>query len=142
MPHNVTIKMDGDAIQDSAATIDVPDEGVLLAASLFVCGKTMDADGDAIHAEITFASSNSFNVNDVRTTIIQATKMVSVDPEAAAGALIMDACAREYIDFPGGMKVFAGERIHMHVGIDGGATFGECRAILVFAFKRFTARRR
>lgn len=139
MAENTTIKMDADAVGDSAATIDVPDDGAIMSASLIIAGDQMDALGDNLAAELSFASTSSFPNNDIRTIICQGfvrTGDIQTAENGGQSAMFF----RE--EFPDGIRVFAGERIHLHVIAGGGAVFGEVRALLVFKFRKFTPRRR
>ena len=140
MPGNITIKMYASAAGDDAANFDVPDDGLIRSASLILSGVTADAGAAFIQAEIGFASTSSFSSNDIRTLMVQG--FIQVTDHTAAPSTGMSVGSKEFMmDFPNGMRVFAGERIHLHVGLSG-MTFGSARALIVFEFKKFTARRR
>lgn len=138
MAKNTTIQMtSGTTISDSAATIDVPDDGILVGAHLRIRGATMDAEGDAAGMEVGFGSTAKGTVNDARTVIGFCSVGVNL---AAAG--IVESVNQVVLAFPDGIEVFAGERLHLHTSIAGGGTIASAHALLIFRFKKFSARRR
>lgn len=140
MAKNTTIQMfdDGATIGDSVATIDIPDDGEINAIYLSIRGLTLDLEGDRAEAQLSFGSTSSFATNDGRTVLAH------VDVAASGAGAITNVSARSktMMTFPDGIQVFAGERIHMHTRIDGGGTVGDATGIIVFAFRKFSARRR
>ena len=135
---NTTIKMDGGASAgDSIATIDIPEDGLLLNASIYISGRGPSANTAMMRAELNFGSSNSFDNNDVRTVISHV--MWDVGDIQTAEAAISHPPHTTF--FPDGLIVFAGERIHLHAEA-AGFTFQEAVALLVFRFKSARTSRR
>ena len=131
---NTVIQMVG-TVSGTAATIDVPDDGLLLSATL---GITMGAgaDGDGHTASLEFGSTNQLAGNDSRTVLARLRTRVELTTSGLLQAAISD-----HFDFRDGIKVFGGERIFLHnVALAG--TFVDCWALLLFNFATFVARRR
>lgn len=122
---------------DSIATIDVPDDGVIVNAQIYVAGVAPSSNTAMIRGELNFGSSNSFDTNDARTVICQA--IWNAGDIQTAEAVISHSAKTTF--FPDGLIVFAGERIHMHTSV-AAISASEAVALIVFRFKTFTSRRR
>ena len=136
---NTTIKMDGGTAPsgDSVATIDVPEDGLIVGAQIYVSGNQITATTANMKAELNFGSANSFDKNDARSVIIFA-RWHAGDIQTAEGGVQE---AINNIVFPDGLAVFAGERIHMHATASG-ITTAEAVALIVFRFKSGRVSRR
>lgn len=133
---DVIIKMNGSvtgATTNDIATIDVQNTGFIEAilASTIVAGA--DADGDSAQAELTFASSNSFGVNDVRSSIMMVKSSQNL---LTSGGGNMG--QNLWVAPPGGIPVVAGERIHLH----GSASTGVSLTVDLFLYLISTTRGR
>ena len=127
----------GDSSGDSSATIDVPDDGIIVQAKLYLAGAAPSSNTANIRGELNFGSSNSFDTNDARTVICYH-QWYAGDIQTAEATISSNWAT---VDFPDGLIVFAGERIHLHTAVTS-LTFKEAVALLVFRFKTFTSRRR
>lgn len=127
----VPIQMYATASGDSAANIDVPADGDIIGYAIFLSGNTIDAGGDGIESELSFGSSNQLTTNDAR-NVIGSHGILGNDIQTAETFRSSDAIT---ISFHGdGIPVAAGERIHMHIKVTGGAVIKVVRAILYFRF--------
>lgn len=139
MAKNVTILMvSSAAAADDVAQIDVPDDGIIVGCWCQITGMTMDAEADHVGMMVSFGSTSVFDTNDARTVI----GMAHVGGSGAGVLTNVPSVQSVMVPYPDGMEVFAGERIHMHTQKNGGADIQDARALLVFKFKKFTARRR
>ncbi len=136
MSHTTTIQMYASTGGEAAASIDVPDEGELLAVQLEVYSGDINALGDFVHAMLSFGSSSQFTTNDARNVIARA---VSGAAGITSGFFRGD--GKTLLTYGDGLKVFSGERIYLHTAVNG-CTLGHAVALLVFGFKSFQARRR
>ena len=120
---------------DAAATIDVPDDGLLLRCFVHIEG-TLNADAEECEASVEFGSVNTRTTNDTRSLLafVQA-KMGLLTSGAASNV------GSSMFDYGDGIVVFGGERIYLHTGATGGQLVN-ARALLVFSFAQFKARRR
>jgi len=134
--HTTVIQLYSAAAQDAAASVDVPDDGVLLGMHLMVKG-ALNADGEEVAAEVSFGSVGARTSNDARQVIGVINEQIGL-LGAAGGASTV---GNVVYDFGDGIQVFAGERIYLHTSVTGGA-FGSARALLIMGFKAFQARRR
>lgn len=123
---------------DSVASIDMPDDGNIEHIHLELQGLTMDLEGDAVFMMVSFGSTSQFEVNDARNVIAR----TGVGVTSATAASLAPNFSHVDVVFPSGIKVFAGERIHLHTVVEGGALVGSAVALLTMAFRKFTARRR
>jgi len=110
---DVVVKMFGTvtgATTNSVATIDIQDTGFIEAILIDMTCEGMNALSDAASVEIGFSSSNTFTVNDVRSSI--AMLRISQNFLTTGGGAQGKAMA---LPFPTGIRVAAGERVHMHM---------------------------
>lgn len=127
----VPIQMYAATASDSAANIDVPADGEIVGVLLEVTAQTLDADGDAAGGEVSFGSSSQFTTNDARNALATCNIRGS---NVSANVGVMSS-QRVYVEFGGdGVPVSAGERIHLHTRVAGGASSPVVRAILYFKF--------
>lgn len=101
---------------DSLATIDIQNDGHIVAIAMMAAPEGMDALGDFYWAEVSFMSTSTFANNDVR------------------GSLLMLAAFQNFLTTGGGggggqanlsgvrLPVAAGERIHLHTFMDTGVS--------------------
>ena len=144
MAENTTIQMyNGTSTPaDDVAQIDVPDDGIIESILFEIAALTFDADGEELFGQLSFGSTSAFQSNDARVVLANVATAVGTQSGTAA-ASTMNSYKANFIQFNAGLRVFGGERIHMHTGVIGGsATVDFCRALIVFKFKKFTARRR
>jgi len=132
---NTVIFMHSTLTQDAAATIDVPDDGLLLASKLHISG-VLNADAESIQASLEFGSVSADDTNDARQVLnFVMGKMGLLTSGAAANAF------ESRLEYGDGIKVFGGERLYLHTSAAGG-TLTNARCLLVFRFATFAARRR
>ena len=132
---NAVIGMYSATTGDAAATIDVPDDGLLLGCFLHVEG-TLNADAEECEASVEFGSVNTRTTNDTRSLLafVQA-KMGLLTSGAGSNV------GSQWFSYGDGIVVFGGERIYLHTA-GAGSTLVNARALLVFSFAQFKARRR
>jgi hypothetical protein len=131
---NTMIHMLG-TVSGTAATIDIPDDGLLLSSTI---GITIGAgaDGDGHSASLEFGSTSAVATNDARTIIARVRIRHELTTSGSIAAHISN-----HFDYGEGIRVFGGERIFLHnVALAG--TFVDCWALLLFNFATFVARRR
>ena len=133
---NSVITMVGTAAQDNSASIDIPDDGFLLRAILFLEG-VLNADTERVISSLEFGSVSSYNSNDGRSLLGFCQVKMGL---LTSGASINTASQIHDYGDPG-IKVFGGERIYLHTAVTGG-TLSVARALLIFNFSTFVARRR
>ena len=125
---------------DDVAQIDMPDDGVIEQVVLAIACPDQAVAGEGSEVELTFGSTSNFIINDARTTIA---RVASIGSGAGTAANAIHAgyvcCA---FDFPSGLRVFGGERIHMHTRAINGGQVTFASAIIILRFRKFTARRR
>jgi hypothetical protein len=133
---NSVIQLYG-AVAGTAATIDIPDDGFLLRSKLQIAMSSV-ADGDGHSASLEFGSTNTIAINDTRSLlhVVQHRIEMATAAGTAPGFTESD---MEYGD--PGIEVFGGERIYLH-NLAVAGTFVYARAILLFRFAKFVARRR
>ena len=132
---NSVIQIYATATQDNAASIDVPDDGLLLSSSLIVEG-VLNADTEEVLASLEFGATPARNTNDSRTVLNVAHAKIGLLTSGAATNI-----AQSTVLYGDGIKVFGGERLYLHTEAVGG-TLQSARALLVFNFASFVARRR
>ena len=138
MSENSVIQMYGTADTDASATIDVPDDGVLLAVEMNINGTGASADGEYILAQISFSSVSQFITNDARGVVSHCG--ISFDV-AGTAANIFNTSAHTSTNLGDGIKVFGGERLYLHVA-SSGVGLSRAHCLLLFNFKNFVQRRR
>jgi len=100
---------------DAEATADIQADGTIeaIALGVDVTNNATPADGDGGSAELSFMSSNSFGINDVRGSLCTASaRFVGA---AAADGLMGVASTPLCILTPIKVPVSAGERLHLHL---------------------------
>lgn len=122
--------------QDSAATIDVPDDGFLVGIHAMLDG-TLNAHAESCSMQLSFGSTSAFTTNDSRQVIYNLKSHMGLLSSGAMNTAVNDS----FMLPDPGIEVFGGERVHLHTEASGGAMFS-ASCILYFAFKRFTGRRR
>ncbi len=113
--HVTPIKIAGDGTisvtSNSVVTIDIPEDGEILAISGFVDGQGMDALDDKAVAELSFLSTNQIEVNDARGSILEVA--IRQGFLTSGGGSVSQGVTLSF--GPGwGIPVQGGERIHMH----------------------------
>lgn len=132
---NAVVQMYG-SVSGTAAVIDVPDDGFLINATLMVAMSSI-ADNDGHIASLEFGSTNSNDVNDTRGLL----GVIHVRTDLLTSGALMNVASQHFMYGDPGIKVFGGERLYLHNEAVAG-TFLYARAILVFNFATFVARRR
>jgi len=120
MPIDSIIKVFGtgdiSTTTNDVAAIDIPEDGLILGVMGTVSGAVGD-EGE-LQAELSFLSTNQFQVNDARASIMEVNHM--------AGNLttsgIPEGSTQIWMSIPDGIPVSAGERIHMHTRASTGNT--------------------
>ena len=141
MKSNQVIQMYTAADVDASATIDIPDDGFLLAVFWAVMAQFgTSADGSGVRYQLSFGSTSAFNSNDARQVICNMVIAQNLDG-VAANTSRSEAMRDVYLGDPG-IEIFAGERIYLHVldAIDG--VNSHCNVDLLLNFKGGPTRRR
>lgn len=126
-----TIQMYSNAVQDAAASIDMQDDGVIVGCYLGFRVSSVAADTDGAAAEVSFASTNSFTVNDARNVIARGEISAAVITAASAIA----ASFSNFWSFGEGLPFFGGERIFLHTQNLTGGLLERAHALLIIEFK-------
>ena len=101
------------ATTNAVAAIDVPQDGILLGVDMSLSFATnftpVSAAREVIRAELSFISTNQFDVNDRRGALA----------EIAAAAIFLTSGAtalqaNKYVMFGDGIRVAGGERLYVH----------------------------
>lgn len=109
----------GTGATDSAANVDMPEDGDIVGVHGLLTGKGMDADGDQAMSELSFLSTSQYTTNDARGSIMKMRLQNSV----ATVASITQNALSEYMNLgPDGLPINAGERLHLHRSADTGVT--------------------
>jgi hypothetical protein len=132
---NTMIQMYGTTVGASTAVIDVPDDGMLLRANLIVVG-ILNADAERVTASLEFGSTSAISTNDARSVLAYAEARLGV--VTTGGGLTQ---RMERFDYADGIQVFGGERLYIHTAESGGV-LQYAKALLLFNFAKFIARRR
>ncbi len=141
---DVTYKLNGSTTSEPGndiASVDIQDDGFIEAAYLDVSVAGADALTDEAIIEVSFASTNTFSVNDVRSSILMARIVQNflTSGGGVQGKSVSIALGK-------GIPVNAGERIHMHGTVSSGGTVrGICYLYVVTSrgvTRRATRRRR
>lgn len=120
---------------NSAASIDIPQDGVIESVLMGINPQQMDATTDQVRIELSFGGTNSFDVNDARISIAE--HIVSQNFLTSGGGGGGNTVHLSGLDIP----VAGGERVHMHTVVSNGPT-GSAYAYLYFrASGRSPARR-
>ena len=117
----------------TSVSIDMQDDGVILACQLGIVVSAMSADLDGGRAEVNFGSTIQSAINDARGVVISTE--LSMDLIGAA-ANTMRAEKSNYMQYGEGIPFFGGERIYLHqanLGANGIIQFS--KALLVIEFK-------
>ena len=119
----------------AAASIDIPDDGLLLGIDLEVEGE-LNADQEEAIASVEFGATVARETNDARTVLAVAHAKIGLLTSGGGSNI-----GRTHITYGEGIKVFGGERLYLHTAADAGV-LKNARALLVFNFASFVARRR
>jgi len=125
---------------DSAATIDIQDDGFIEGVLLGLNATGADALNDGARVEVGFGSTNTYTTNDVRSSIAMLHHRQGF--LTSGGGPVGQAI---YLAFQKGIPVSAGERIHMHLESFGGTADAFCYLYVVTSrgvARRATRRRR
>lgn len=123
-------------VENSLASIDIPDDGRILEASIFA-SVDLDADLEFYTAECSFLATAQLGTNDARGVLVSMRVAAAV---GAAGSLAPHAVNR--LDYRPGLMVSAGERLFLHVAATAGV-IGILQAHIIFDFvSQRTARMR
>ena len=139
MSEVTTIQLYGTGDDVNAASIDMPDDGLILGAHIMGAVDNASGDADEVRYELNFGATSSATTNDARSVIAVATWKGSLSGTAASYA---KSTAESMTDLRPGIKVFGGERVYLHVVVVAGGLNASCRALLICQFQKFAARRR
>ena len=101
---------------DSVASLDIQNDGYITGLSWFMTPVGCDALNDGVAAEVSFMSTNTFNVSDVRGSIDMVGSVINFLTSGGGNMAVVK--NMENLKVP----VNAGERIHLHGNITGGGT--------------------
>lgn len=116
---DVIINMQGSGTggeEASVATVDVPEDGFIVGVQIAHFGD-LDTDADTANMEISFVSSVQMNLNDTRASIVIS---------RLRGTLVTSGLANTVNNMfvPMNVRVFSGERLHMHLDATAGVVSG------------------
>jgi len=120
--------------QDAVASIDVPSDGFITGLD-WDMNLNLDADGEAMNAELSFIATNQVGVNDVRGRISSISVMTSAITAAGTAFPVI----QKWIG-PMDLAVSGGERIHLHT-VGGTGVTGNVRCNIHFDLRSVSARR-
>ena len=103
------------AVTDGIATLDIQEDGFITAVMLNIHADGMDAFNDRLQGEVSFMSSNTFDVNDTRGSICM--HSLSQQLLTSGGGIGASSIAVSGLQIP----VDAGERVHLHGKSEGGS---------------------
>ncbi len=132
--HNQLIQMYySGAANEAAATIDVPDDGVIKAVFFSLIAGDIAIDGDLLRAQLSFGSTRAMTSNDARQVICNAAMQFEL---VGAGANLLNSSMHKEIYFDDGISVQGGERLYLHF-LAGGTppAVDICYCDILFAFK-------
>jgi len=136
---NQVIQMYATAAGDAAASIDVPDDGMLLGGVWSGICKDFILDEAYMRLQLSFGSTGAFTTNDARQSINQIMWGAELVGAASAG---LRTEVNQSFDLGEGVAVFAGERIYIHTLANGGAVLLRATCSLLFNFKAGSLTRR
>lgn len=122
-------------VTNSAAAIDIPQDGTIESILMWASPTSMDALNDVFRTELSFGGTNSFDLNDARISICELNlnqNFLTTGGGVGIGSLFLGA-----LDIP----VAGGERIHLHTSMSAGP-LGSAGAYLYFDARGVGARRR
>lgn len=138
MPMTV-YKLFATATGDSAASLDIQLDGEIMAIHMSCAPAGVDALNDGVEAEVSFLSSNSLSNNDTRGSLMIIQSALGMLTQGGNNSAVNANISS--LEIP----VSAGERIHLHILLSGGATSGSVHAYLFVRDKgvpRIPGRRR
>ncbi len=124
---------------DAAASIDMPDDGVLLGLHWSGIIGGLAADEDYMRAQLSFGSTGAFTTNDARQVISTVSWGVDL---IGAGSNLVRTDVNVAIEFGDGIPVFGGERVYIHTLANGNAALKRLNCMLLFNFKSGSLSRR
>ncbi len=124
-------KLFGSVSQDSSATIDVQLDGEIQSILMTTDCSGADALNDGMRAELSFLSTNSFGTNDTRGSLMMIHNRMGILTQG--GGNMDNNFSVSGLEVP----VNAGERLHLHISHQGGAT-GTCHAYVYIRDKGVT----
>lgn len=107
----------GSATADGVASLDVPQDGFVVAVHLDLSITSANALDDGVAAEVSFASSSGFGVNDTRASIVGARTyqgFLTTGGGPTQKTVVISGLA---------IEAAAGERLYMHIQTAGGVTY-------------------
>jgi len=99
-------KLMATTVAEGAATLDIQDDGVLEGV-LIAMRATLNADGENMNCEVSFASTNGIATNDTRASFAGAALQVGLLTSGSANSSVNVFIALN-------LPVSAGERIYLH----------------------------
>jgi len=132
-------KLYGSVTGDSVASLDIQLDGEIMAIHMTQRVTGVDALEDGAEAELSFLSTNSFANNDVRGSLMTIQGSLGVLTQGGNNTGINAQVSS--LEIP----VSAGERIHLHINLRGGASAANTHAYLYVRDKgvaRIPGRRR
>jgi len=132
---NQVIQMYG-TVAATAYSIDVPDDGLILGVHMAVHG-TLNAEDEGVEASLEFGSVTARTTNDARQVIAWVGSKLNLLTTGGGGGI-----GNSIVSFAQGIRVFGGERLYLHTAVLGTGVFIAARALILFNFASFVARRR
>lgn len=141
-------------VTNSHAAIDIPEDGVLEAVSALIHATVAGAETPAVgteiayilSAELSFLSTNQFNINDARGSIAEVHVSYHVSADGTAGGPGSSKMSESsFLTLGKGLTVNAGERIHAHCSSNSATLTGRFVFVLYLSTKgggRRSGRRR
>lgn len=102
--------------EESVSVVDIPEDGIITGIQVSHFGD-LDADEDVSNMEISFIASLQMNTNDTRASLVVSRLRAS---------LVTSGLAQTATNFyvPMNVRVFSGERLHMHFNATAGVASG------------------
>lgn len=109
--------------QNDLASVDMIQDGKIMAVAAHLTPKNPGSSDESLRAELSFLSTNQIQSNDARGSICK----IEEEIVFATGVGRQSFGRSLFFEFPGGIPVNAGERIHLHssgsTGADAEITF-------------------
>ena len=102
-------KLYGTGVTDGLASLDIVEPGVIYAVSWAAYGD-LDADGETLGAELSFASASGFTTNDTKSAIDTIRALANDTGTAASNKVVAINKATTGLEIP----VEQGERLYLH----------------------------
>lgn len=122
--------------QSDAANIDIPEDGEITAVDMNVWSGSTISSATILRAQLSFISSHQIGTNDARGVISEVMMSAVFNTSGAAKG-----DTTKQVTFSPGLKVSAGERLHVHTNNTGGTATPNFQIMIHLNTDRPVARR-